>query len=165
MWICPHCHTENKEAYAVCGVCGAPRAAGRFGSAPQRAEAPLQEPARAPRVSAPRAPGAEYAVPARNYHARENEPAPEAPPRPRLGLVRRLGYIIGWALLLSLPLLCAALAWRQAPALRPLLAGLLLGPEHAELAASLCYAALALPAALLCALPGLWTLLLAKRAR
>ena len=162
MWICPHCHTENKEAYAVCGACGAPRAAGRFGSAPQRMEPP-QEPARAPRVSAPRTPGTDYALPARNYRARENAPEPEAPPRPRRGFLLCLGRMIGWALLLLLPLLCAALAWRQAAILRPLLSGLLLGAEAADLPAALCYAALAFLAALLCALPGLWTLLLSKK--
>ena len=49
MWICTHCHAENKDGYSSCDQCGATRSAGRFGSAPTvmgtRQQIPVPAPA------------------------------------------------------------------------------------------------------------------------
>lgn len=150
MWICNHCHAENKDGYSSCENCGANRSAGRFGSAPTVLTArPQAAPAPHPNAGQP-------------LHQYINNPNPPQSRRPQ-GLPPRymqgLGKVIGWALMILLPLLCALLAWRQYHVLSGVLVPLLLDAGAAEIWKTLCYIGFALIAVLLSFLPGLRTLM------
>lgn len=161
MWICPRCHTENRDAFPACESCGAARSAGRFGSSPGNRESV----ARAPRVTAAAPSGDAIPRPAASaraaYQPPETEMPPAAAPRKR-GAAARLARLVGGALCVLLPALTALLAVRQYDALSGALLPLLLSETTADAARLLCYLALALIAGLLSLLPGLWTLLLAR---
>lgn len=149
MWICNHCHAENKDGYTACEQCGSIRSAGRFGSAPTALNA------RPPQVSAPavQAAPARYADPS-PAQARQMPPPPPAP-----RCMHKLGKTVGGLLLVLLPLLCALLAWKQYAALSPVLVGLLVdanAPEALKLAVYIGWAFIAL---LLSMVPGLHLLL------
>ena len=161
MWICAHCHTENRDSVSACMNCGMMRSAGRFGSAPVQ----MENTARAPRVSNPASLSAAQEPPARTASARTAYQPPAAdwtPARPRRHPAAVLARAVGGALCVLLPLLTALLAWRQFEPLSRALLPLLLSQGAAEWAQTVCYAALALIAVLVSLLPGLWTLLLAR---
>lgn len=155
MWICPNCHTENRDMAAACQNCGANRAAGRFGSAPapQNAASP-----RVRAASTPPQPDTYRPAPV-SYRPTEDR----EPPRPPRSALAVFGKIIGWALMILLPLALAAFAWRQYDAVSGAVVPLLLGNAAPQAAALAVYIALAVTAGLLCLLPGLWTLLLCRR--
>ncbi len=149
MWICNHCHTENKDGYSSCVQCGATRSAGRFGSAPTVLNARQSAPASVPG--------------AQPLHRYQENPAPARRPLPPPVCMQGLGKVVGWLLLVLLPVLAGLFAWRQYDALSAALVPLLLdaaAPEWARLAA---YIGLALVALLLCTLPGLHTLMRCQR--
>lgn len=156
MWICPNCHTENRDMASACQNCGAQKAAGRFGSAPMQREG-----GGAPRVRAASAPQkkTDYSPPPIAYRPPEEAEPPLPPPSP----LAVLGRIAGWLLLILLPLTLGAFAWRQYDAVSQAVLPLLLDETAAEAASLLCYIALAVTAGLLAMLPGLWTLLLCRR--
>lgn len=154
MWICPRCHAENKDSAAACEGCGAVRAAGRFGSG-----APEQHAARAPRVT----PAAEAAPPRRRVPEGYQPPETQLRARPPRQPFSGLGRAVGGGLLVLLPLLTMLLAWRQHGALSGVLTALLLDDAAGDGARMTVYIALAVIAALLASLPGLWTLLLSGR--
>jgi len=158
MWICQHCQTENRESAPSCQVCGAVRAAGRFGSAPR------QDPrsARPPRITAANPDGAPRPSSDKNgYAVPETEIA--SPPRRKKSRLCGAAKGVGGVVCVLLPLLTLFLAYCQYD---PLSAALtpLLGPKAPAWTGTAFYALLALSAALLALLPGLWTLLLAKAA-
>lgn len=149
MWICNHCHAENKDGYTACEQCGTIRSAGRFGSAPTALNA------RPPQVSAPavnHAP-ARYAEPS----AAQARQMPPHPPAPRA--IHKFGKAVGGMLLVLLPALCALLAWKQYDVLSPVLVGLLVEADAAEMLKLVLYIGWALIALLLSMVPGLHILL------
>ena len=160
MWICQQCHTENSDAAPSCEACGTPRAAGRFASAP--VQRPAVWSAQPPAVTqAPRRQANEAPAPPRGAAQPQSASAP--PKRKKGNVLSAFARFVGMALLILLPLLTAALAYRQYESLSALLSPLLAGdplPKGAQLG---CYLAFAIAAVLLSALPGLWTLLLAKK--
>ena len=165
MWICPRCHSENREAAAACENCGATRSAGRFGSSPQQPR--RMQPPSSPRISTPA--GREQREPEMPRSSARNEyPVPEMD-LPRAKHVKRssalFSRIVGVLLSVLLPVLVGLLAWRQYDVLSPALTGLLLPEDAADWMRIGCYAALGVVAALLALLPGLWTLLLARSSR
>ncbi len=138
----------------MCPVCGNTRPAGRFGSAPQR---------RSDADSAPRV------IPAQPPQAQE--PAPTTPitsgyqpPEENVRAARKKGgtptRLAGGLLCVLLPALTLVLAWQQREILLPVLTPLFTGSDAPAWLSWGCYGALALSAALLALLPGLWTLLL-----
>ncbi len=139
MWICNHCHTENKDSFTMCEQCGSIRSAGRFGSAPTTMR---------PQISTPGA-----AITPARYQQQEVRPA--APGR---RVMQGPGKVIGWLLVILLPVLTGLLFWRQYDALRAALVPLLVDANAAEVWQILCYAGFALIAVLLSTLPGLRTL-------
>jgi hypothetical protein len=147
MWICKHCHAENKDGYASCENCGANRSAGRFGSAPTLN---TRQPAQQPPAGVP------GYQPLHTYP--ENKPQERRMPPPGR-CMQGMGKTVGWLLLILLPVLCALLAWRQYDVLSPVLVGLLLEDGAAQVWKVLCYVGFALAAVLLAMLPGLHTLL------
>ena len=156
MWICPNCHTENRDMASACQNCGAQKAAGRFGSSPVSREG-----GGAPRVRAASAPERkpDHAPAPISYLPPEEARPPLPPPSPLM----ILGRIVGWLLMILLPLGLAAFAWRQYDAVSRAVLPLLLDEGAAEAVSLLCYVALAVAAGLLAMLPGLWTLLLCRR--
>ena len=174
MWICQQCHTENRDTAPACETCGTLRSAGRFGSAPAQRSAVWQP--QPPMVTQPsmmqeseNAPAPQSVSRARSMMRAKNASANAAPPAPpvrkKRSLLAGFARFVGAALLILLPLLTAGLAYRQYEPLSQLLAPLLAGnppPKGAQLG---CYLAFAAGAVLLSALPGLWTLLLAKKSQ
>lgn len=147
MWICTHCHAENKDGYSACDQCGAIRSAGRFGSAPtalNNRQAPMP------------APGASQPL---HRYAAETKKHPPAAPAPQKRYMEGLGKAVGWALLVLLPVLGALLFWRQYDALSGALVPLLLPADADEIFRVLCYAGLGFVAVLVAMLPGLHTLM------
>lgn len=140
MWICTQCHTENHDYHTVCEKCGTKRAAGRFGSAPTAMRTQL---------STPGAP----ITPAR-YTQQERRQLP-----PSRRIMQLPAKVIGWALLVLLPVLTALLFWRQYDALSAALVPLLLDAQAAQAWQIVCYIGFGLVALLLSTLPGLRTLL------
>lgn len=139
MWICNHCHTENKDSFTMCEQCGSMRSAGRFGSAPTVMR---------PQISTP---GAGISPsPVHQQEVRQAVPVRRAMQAP--------AKIIGWLLLILLPVLTGLLFWRQYDVLRAALVPLLVDQDAAEVWQILCYAGYALIAVLLATLPGLRTL-------
>ena len=160
MWICQQCQAENHDSTTVCALCGTQRAAGRFAPLAQQRPGRMAAP---PRVSAPGSQKrAETASPSSHQDYRV----------PGIGLepvIRIYSPLVGFAkaagafLLIVPPLLVLLLAIMRYEALAPVLVPLLTGAEGHPVLGILCYAALSLTAILLSALPGLWTLLLARR--
>ena len=164
MWICPRCHTENRDADTACEACGAARAAGRFASPPQRPQQRISRPAQPPRVTAPSPLQETAEAPA--APARGGYQAPEfraSKPRRRRAPLLILSRWVGGILCLALPALTLLLAWRQRQTLFSVLTPLLLGPDAPAWQGWTAFGVLALTGALLSLLPGLWTLLLARR--
>lgn len=160
MWICPKCHTENRIDAAACENCGAVRAAGRFGSAPVRRDG-----AAAPRIRQASAPGTEQPPVYRPASAREQYRPPDTelkPSKPSRSFLSGLTGGIGGLLAVLPPILICLFAWRQYDALSRAVLPLLLGEDASAALSIACYVALTALAALLCALPGLWTLLLRR---
>lgn len=149
MWICNHCHAENKDGYSSCDQCGANRSAGRFGSAPTtlNTRQPVAQPQPQPAV-----PGYQ---PLHTYP--QNKPAQKRM-QPPARCMQGFGKVVGWALLILLPVLTALLVWRQYDVLRNALVPLLLDAGAAEVWQIMCYIGYALIALLLSMLPGLRTL-------
>ena len=154
MWICNHCHAENKDGYSSCDQCGANRSAGRFGSAPTtlNTRQPVAQPQPQPAV-----PGYQ---PLHRYPAAAAQEKRLPPP---MRCMQGFGKTVGWALMILLPLLTALLAWRQYDALSQALVPLLLSADAADIWKLLCYIGLALVAVLMALLPGLHTLLQCTR--
>ncbi|HHT07114.1 MAG: hypothetical protein ACOYI6_05850 [Christensenellales bacterium] len=160
MWICNRCQTSNKDGYAQCVQCSAPRNARRFGAgtpvtAPSvhQAAAPprrMQQPEveeQAP-TSAPPPPPRRHTIPA---------PQP-APGRAAGGFVR----VIGILLAVLLPLLLIALAVFQYDTVSPVVLGLFFKTPAtlSPIISYVIYGLLALIAALITLVPGLslWAL-------
>ena len=160
MWICQRCYTENRDSSNVCAGCGAPRAAGRFGSAPQQRPS---QPSQPPVVSVP---GVQQEPAPVSRPSRNGYQMPETGVRPqkekKKAFVPRLAGFVGVLLMVLLPVLTALLAWRQHDTLSKALVPLLLGNGRAEWIGIVVYCVLSLIAVLLSVLPGLWTLLLAR---
>lgn len=147
MWICNQCHTENQDHYPTCERCGSVRSAGRFGSAPT---------AMRPQISTPGA-----AITPARYQQPETRQASSA--RRAMAIPAK---VIGWMLLVLLPLLTALIFWRQYEALSQVLVPLLLDAGADDIWQKLCYAGYGLIAFLLATLPGLRLLIqFPKRAR
>lgn len=159
MWICNRCQTSNKDGYAQCVQCSAPRNARRFGAgtpvtAPSvhQAAAPprrMQQPEAEEQVStsAPPPPPRRHAI-----------PAPPAQSRSPGGFVR----VIGILLAVLLPMLLIALAVFQYDAISPVVLGLFFKTPAtlSPVISYVIYGLLALIAALVTLLPGLslWAL-------
>ena len=161
MWICQRCQTENQEYAAACASCGAARPARRFGPA-VRVDNRVQP----PRVSSPGS-GQDYSSsiqPASPPARPAPGPAPQMRKRNR-SKAAALARGVGLMLSVLLPVLTILLAWRQYDLLSGALTPLLLGKNAPAWAGIVCYIILALTAALLALLPGLWTLLLARQNR
>ncbi len=175
MWVCQQCHSENKDALATCPSCGTPRPVRRFGSAPQHAPA---APASAPAVTqtqqhsasfspAP-VPDARTAAAARAAYQQQEQREDdyyddeEMYDRPRRG-GSIFGKLVGGLLIVLLPLLVGLLAWRQYGVLSEALLPLYLTEKAPDWLRSVFYGALTAAAVLLSMLPGLWTLLLARK--
>ena len=161
MWICQRCHTENHDSSAVCSLCGTQRAAGRFSSPGQSRPAPAVQPPRVI-VSNPLERTEEAKATGRGGF----QPAePEIIRRKR----KRSPFIwfakaVGAILLIVLPLLVILLAISQYEALASALVPLLTQGEGRPWLGKICYGVFLLAAVLLSSLPGLWTLLLARKA-
>lgn len=173
MWVCQHCHMENKDTLATCPSCGTPRPVRRFGSAPQTHTA-----AAAPRVAAAQQNNGASSSPApvpdaRAAAARSGYQGPNQAEdayyddedmydRPRRG-GSIFGKIVGGLLIVLLPLLVGLLAWRQYDALSEALLPLYLTEKAPDWLRSVFYGALTAAAVLLSMLPGLWTILLSRK--
>lgn len=181
MWVCQHCHSENKDTSATCSACGTPRPMRRFGSAPQaRSAAPVSsapvvasaQPSDQTAASTQPIPDARSAAAARAaYQAtvqqRENEEYyddEEEMDRPRRG-GSVFGKLVGGLLIVLLPLLVGLLAWRQYDALSKALLPLYLTEKAPDWLRSVFYGMLTAAAVLLSMLPGLWTILLSRNNR
>ena len=177
MWVCQHCHSENKDTSATCSACGSPRPVRRFGSAPQArpaapaSSAPAVAPAQQNDSPSPQpVPDARSVAAARAaYHAavqqRENEEYDddeEEMDRPRRG-GSVFGKLVGGLLIVLLPLLVGLLAWRQYDALSEALLPLYLTEKAPDWLRSVFYGMLTAAAVLLSMLPGLWTILLSRK--
>ncbi len=165
MWICQRCYTENRESSTACEGCGAPRAAGRFNSAPQQR---ASRPAQAPIMSYPNA--QRETVPLQNPLPERGEyqtPPPDTrkQKKRRPPFAARFARWIGVLLAVLLPILAALFAWRQYDALSDAVLPLLLGDGAAEWIKIALYAALSILAVLVSMLPGLWTVLLSRDRR
>lgn len=159
MWTCIKCNAVNEDTYTICPKCGAARSAGRFGSgnaAPARNAAAYTAPVQQ-RVM----PSGEPAVPA---HA--NVVAPQAGYYADFSHVRagRGFMLLGRVLAIVMAALTLLLAWRQYDAVSAAVLGLIFDDLDALSAfvKLLIYIPLALAAAAIAALPGLWTLGLGK---
>lgn len=152
MWICNRCHAENKDGYTSCDQCGATRSAGRFGSAPTALNT------RPPQVSAPGA-----TAPLTRYQEPNPNQVRQMPPPPPAKCMQGFGKVVGWALLILLPVLTALLAWRQYDVLNGVLVPLLVENDAAEALKMGCYIGFAVIAVLLSMLPGMHTLLLCSK--
>lgn len=164
MWVCNRCYQENNDQDAVCRGCGTQRVSGRFQAHQRRAAMPPPEaplPPSQPVVS----PAQAVSEPVRQRPARAEfyAPPPFDPPKLRRSPIERLSVAIGASLLILLPLLTAAFAWRQYDALSAALIPLLLAEDAASIVKIILYVVLSLIAALLSALPGLFALLAARR--
>ena len=173
MWVCQHCHLENKDSLATCPSCGTPRPVRRFGSAPQAHTAGSAS-ASAPRVAAaqePAAPVPDARTAARaayqqavqreeEYEQFDNDE--EELDRPRRG-GSIFGKLVGGLLIVLLPLLVALLAWRQYDVLSEALLPLYLTEKAPDWLRSVFYGMLTAAAILLSMLPGLWTILLSRK--
>ena len=167
MWVCQHCHTENKDTLATCPSCGTPRPVRRFGSSPAvssvRTAAPQQGAASSPAAPVPDARSAAraaYQAPAQpedEYYDDEEEME-----RPRRG-GSVFGKLVGGLLIVLLPLLVGLLAWRQYDALSEALLPLYLTEKAPDWLRSVFYGMLTAAAVLLSMLPGLWTILLSRK--
>lgn len=159
MWICQRCHSENRDAASACEACGAPRAAGRFASAPT-----MQRPGRTAQPPQVTSPGSAVEKQSSGAASRSEYQLPEFPPRKRRrGPLAAFARFAGAALLILLPLLTAGLAVRQYDVLSSVLLPLILNEKAPAWMALACYLLAALCAVLLSMLPGLWTLLLARK--
>lgn len=158
MWICQRCRAENRDSASACQACGAVRAAGRFGSAPQQRPVQTVQP---PRVTPPVSPSEPEVptAPRGGYQAPEQR-MPKI--RKKRAPLLSLACLTGGALCVLLPLLTALWAWTQRDTLHAELLPLL-GADAPVWLGWTVYAATTLTAVLLSLLPGLWTLLLAKR--
>ena len=159
MWICQRCHTENHDSSAVCSLCGTQRAAGRFAPPAQprsgRAAAP-------PRVSIPTQPDQmDPAPPVSRGGYQAQDPYQEQRRKKRSPLAA-FARALGAALLILLPLPVLVLAVVRYEILAAAIIPFLTGAEGRPIWGMICYALLSLTAVLLSALPGLWTLLLAR---
>ncbi len=146
MWICAQCNARNEDHETACAACGAVRAAGRF--SPQRPARSAEN--RRPQVSRPSPSKSNYTL-----------PDTDMPRQPRRPLV--LARVSGTLLSILLPVFTLLLSWRQRDALRQALLPLLLPAGAPAWLEWICYGILTLTAVLLALLPGLWTLLLARR--
>lgn len=159
MWICQRCHSENRDTAAACEACGAVRAAGRFGSAPQRPHHAAQP----PRV-APPAQAQEPEMPASSTRGAYPPPDPfGGKPRRRRSPLNRLAKLTGALLCVLLPGLTLALAIVQREALMNALSPLIVQADGPNWLSWLVFGAFSLAGVLLALLPGLWTLLLTRK--
>lgn len=164
MWTCPQCQTQNQDTDSACAGCGAVRSAGRFNGSQQASPS-----ARSPRVSTPAAEPkqqqqAQGIVRPSSVRSAYQLPETGVMPRPpRRQAVLLLARFVGTLLAILLPVLTALLAWRQYEAIRQAFLPLLLGADAPAWQTIACYGILALIGVLLAMLPGLWTLLLARR--
>ena len=157
MWICNRCQERNREGDTRCIGCAAPRTARRFG-ANTRVEAPSireeSEQAQAP-VPAPALQTASVAT----HAPGGRQPRVDLPPPRRV--VRcasgRALVAVGAALCVLLPVVAAFLCVQHFELLSTMTAAWLLpgAVAPALLPRILCLVALAIPALLLLALPGL----------
>ena len=151
MWTCIKCNAVNEDTYTICPKCGAARSAGRFGSgnaAPARNAAAYTAPVQQ-RVMPSGAPQTAYY--ADFSHVRAG----------------RGFMLLGRVLAIVMAALTLLLAWRQYDAVSAAVLGLIFD-DLAALSAFvklLIYIPLALAAAAIAALPGLWTLGLGKALR
>lgn len=152
MWTCPQCRTQNQDHDTACVNCGAIRAAGRFSS--------NQHGARTPRVTSASDPSSAQPPARGGYSLPETGVQPRPPKRSPVIVMARFAGIL---LATLLPVLTVLLSWRQSDALKHALLPLLLPTGTPEWQGTVCYIVLAFIAALLSLLPGLWTLLLARR--
>lgn len=156
MWNCIKCNTIVEDGYTTCPHCGAPKSAGRFGN------------------TAPVRPAAAYTMPAQNAPQSAPRPAPaEVAAQPlympdfsHVHAGRGLMFA-GSLLAILLPLLVLLLAWRQYDAISSFLLPLFFADAAAlsNWVRYPVYIVLALLAALVSALPGLWTQSLGKALR
>ncbi len=161
MWICSRCKTANKDGYAQCVQCSAPKNARRFGAGGN----PVQEPGVslpvAERRMTPRETPEEVPSP------RRHPLPPASKPRPFLKIARLVGSLLA----VFLPLCVVLLAVWRFDSLFPLVQGFFFKP--APLGASpsspilhyLVYGVTAFLVALLASVPGLSLLSLAHLAR
>ncbi len=165
MWICPQCHAENREANVACDSCGAPRSAGRFGSAPSRRPSSVQAPlvSSAPSRQARDKRGQEppVSVSRSQYQAPEMDVRARKERRP----MAVLATVVGIILCVLLPLLAGLIAWRKYDVLQPVVTSLFLLEDAPSWVGLASYIAFAVIAGLVALLPGLWTVLLARNAR
>ncbi len=152
MWICNRCQTRNKDGYAQCVQCSAPRNARRFGAG---------TPVTAPSVHQAAAPPRRMQQPEVEEQAPTSAPPP--PPRPAPG--RAAGSfvrVIGILLAVLLPLLLIALAVFQYDTVSPVVLGLFFKTPAtlSPIISYVIYGLLALIAALITLVPGLslWAL-------
>ena len=153
MWTCTKCNTVNEDLYTICPKCGASRSAGRFGSSSQ------------PQVKSTAVQPAAAAKPAEQ----PAKPVPAAPPAyytPDLSKVHagRCVRLLGRILAVLLPLVCIMYFIAQYESLHAKLISSFLPasitpPSFVTL---VLYIIIAAAAALLSALPGVWTLSLGK---
>ena len=175
MWVCQHCHTENKDTLASCSVCGQPRPVRRFGSAPQThaagtavssqpaglAQQSNAAPSQASIPDVRTAARAAYQAPVqRDEEERDDEEEFYDQPL-RGGSI--FGKLVGGVLIGLLPLLVGLLAWRQYDVLSEALLPLYLTEKAPDWLRSVFYGALTAAAVLLAMLPGLWTILLSRK--
>ena len=162
MWICQRCHTENHDSSAVCSLCGSQRAAGRFAPPAQPRTGRTASP---PRVGMPAQPQKPERTDAAPSVSRGGYQAPDLyaePRRKRRSPLAAFARVLGAALLILLPLLVLVLAVARYEILAAAFVPFLTGAEGRPFLGVICYILLSLTAVLLSALPGLWTLLLAK---
>ena len=176
MWVCQHCHSENKDTSATCEACGTPRPVRRFGSAPQvrtaasvsasAAQVPAQQndaaPSSVPDARAAAAVRAAYQQASVRREDEDYDEEEELYDRPRRG-GSIFGKLVGGLLIVLLPLLVGLLAWRQYDALSEALLPLYLTEKAPEWLHSVFYGLLTAAAVLLSMLPGLWTILLSRK--
>lgn len=164
MWTCNKCNTVHEDLYSSCPKCGASRSAGRFASAPPAKPAAYAAPPAEPRIM--QRPAAQEPAPAAVPVPR---PAPQATYIPNLDKVHAGGGMrfVGVVLAILLPVITGVIAYFKYDQLCPLLCGLFFEHPESEIPALLAgiYIVFALVAALLTALPGLWTLAIGKMLR
>lgn len=143
------------------------RSAGRFQPYARRPDVraaqpqpvqPAQQPLIAPAYSV-----ADLPVPPKPHGEVNAAPFFDLPGKTKRSPIDRIASAIGLTLACLLPLLTAALAWRQRDALRAAILPLLLDESAADIVQWIVYIVLSLLAALVSALPGLWTLCAARR--
>lgn len=158
MWTCSKCHAVSEDLYTICPKCGASRSAGRFGSSAQPAVrsvcAPAPEDKQMPPKNSPEISAQTPAAPAAYYE-------------PDLSKVQagRGVRISGRILIVLLPLI--TLAYFAAQYNRSLFASVRLAffSDAEKLPAFvpiIPYILIAFAAALISALPGVWTLSIGK---